>query len=257
MVTALTACQPDADKSEEVKADDKVAATTETIKEEDKMGYALGAKMATFIRTDIDNNELLNVNKESVARGFTDGLKNKTVMTEQEIAQQFAMFQQQMQAAAQQKAAVAAEKQAATDKADIATGDAYLAENGKKEGVVTTESGLQYTVITAAKEGAAKPAATDVVKVHYVGTLTDGTEFDSSVKRGEPISFPLNRVIAGWTEGVQLMGVGSKYHFVIPWQQAYGPAGKPPTIPRHAVLEFDVELIAINPEEEKAAEAKK
>ena len=119
----------------------------------------------------------------------------------------------------------------------------FLEENAKKEGVKTTESGLQYTVI---KEGeGAKPKATDTVKVHYKGTLVDGTEFDSSYKRGEPISFPLNGVIKGWTEGLQLMPVGSTYRFFIPSDLGYGDRGAGADIPGGAALIFDVELIQV------------
>jgi len=122
----------------------------------------------------------------------------------------------------------------------------FLEENAKKEGVKVTESGLQYTVI---KEGeGAKPKATDTVKVHYKGTLVDGKEFDSSYKRGEPISFPLNGVIKGWTEGLQLMPVGSTYRFFIPSELGYGDRGAGADIPGGAALIFDVELIEINPE---------
>ena len=122
----------------------------------------------------------------------------------------------------------------------------FLEENAKKEGVKVTESGLQYTVI---KEGeGAKPKATDTVKVHYKGTLVDGKEFDSSYKRGEPISFPLNGVIKGWTEGLQLMPVGSTYRFFIPSDLGYGDRGAGADIPGGAALIFDVELIEINPE---------
>ena len=121
----------------------------------------------------------------------------------------------------------------------------FLEENAKKEGVKTTPSGLQYTVI---KEGeGAKPEATDTVKVHYKGTLVDGKEFDSSYKRGEPISFPLNGVIKGWTEGLQLMPVGSTYRFFIPSELGYGDRGAGADIPGGAALIFDVELIEINP----------
>lgn len=259
MVTAISACQPEDEKNQNKAEDAKQtesAPTESTISEQDKMGYALGAKMATYIRIDIDSNELLNITKESVAQGFKDGLDGKTQLTEQEIAAQFAEFQQKMQAAQQQKAAIDGQKQAEEDKLLIAAGDAFLAENAKKEGVKTTESGLQYLALTEVKQGAAKPADTDVVKVHYTGSLIDGSVFDSSVERGEPISFPLNRVIKGWTEGLQLMGIGSKYHFVIPWQLAYGAPGRPGSIPRNAVLQFEVELIEINPEAEKAEEKK-
>jgi FKBP-type peptidyl-prolyl cis-trans isomerase len=122
-------------------------------------------------------------------------------------------------------------------------GQAFLAANAKKEGVVTTATGLQYKVLQAGT--GARPKATDTVNVHYRGTLIDGKTFDSSYDRGEPISFPLNRVIAGWTEGVQLMPVGSKYEFYIPYQLAYGERGAGGVIPGYATLIFVVELLAI------------
>lgn len=122
-------------------------------------------------------------------------------------------------------------------------GEQYLAANALKEGVITTESGLQYEVLKAGN--GKKPAATDRVKVHYHGTLIDGTVFDSSVDRGEPITFALNQVIAGWTEGVQLMNVGSKYRFTIPYHLAYGERGAGQQIPPYATLIFEVELLGI------------
>lgn len=122
-------------------------------------------------------------------------------------------------------------------------GEKFLAENAKKEGVITTASGLQYKVLH--QGDGPKPKATDSVNVHYRGTLIDGTEFDSSYKRNAPISFPLNRVIPGWTEGVQLMPVGSKYEFYIPYHLAYGERGAGGAIPPFAALIFEVELLAI------------
>ena len=125
-----------------------------------------------------------------------------------------------------------------------AEGEAFLAENGKKENVKTTASGLQYVV---EKEGeGAQPTAEDEVTVHYTGKLLNGTVFDSSVNRGEPATFPLNRVIPGWTEGVQLMKEGAKYTFFIPSDLAYGPNGVPNVIPPHSTLIFEVELIKVN-----------
>ena len=124
-----------------------------------------------------------------------------------------------------------------------AEGEQFLAENAKREGVKTTESGLQYEVIEATL--GQKPKATDKVKVHYEGTLIDGTVFDSSYKRGEAISFPLNGVIKGWTEGLQLMSVGSKYKFFIPYQLAYGERGAGASIPPYAALIFTIELLGI------------
>jgi len=122
----------------------------------------------------------------------------------------------------------------------------FLADHAKKPGVTTTASGLQYEVI---RQGSGpKPAAGDTVLVHYEGKLLDGTVFDSSYQRGQPAAFPLNQVIPGWTEGVQLMPVGSKFHFVVPPGLAYGSAGAGGVIPPGAVLEFDVELLAVKPQ---------
>ncbi len=120
----------------------------------------------------------------------------------------------------------------------------FLAENAKREGVKTTASGLQYEVLESTL--GQKPKATDTVKVHYEGTLIDGTVFDSSYKRGEPISFALNQVIKGWTEGLQLMSVGSKYKLYIPYHLAYGEQGAGGSIPPYAALIFTVELLGIN-----------
>ncbi len=126
---------------------------------------------------------------------------------------------------------------------NIAKGKAYLEENGKREGVITTKSGLQYEVLT---EGSGKsPKATDKVRCHYEGRLTDGSVFDSSYQRGEPADFGLNQVIAGWTEGVQLMKEGAKYRFHIPYLLGYGERGAGASIPPYATLVFDVELIKV------------
>jgi FKBP-type peptidyl-prolyl cis-trans isomerase FkpA/FKBP-type peptidyl-prolyl cis-trans isomerase FklB len=123
----------------------------------------------------------------------------------------------------------------------------YLAQNKGKPGVITTASGLQYSVI---REGSGpRPKASDTVLVHYEGKLVDGTVFDSSYQRGQPAAFPLDQVIPGWTEGVQLMPVGAKYHFVVPPQLAYGAQGAGGVIPPGAVLEFDIELLAARPAE--------
>lgn len=134
-------------------------------------------------------------------------------------------------------------KQAEEAQANIAAGKAYLEENGKREGVITTKSGLQYEVLT---EGTGKsPKATDKVRCHYEGRLTDGSVFDSSYQRGEPADFGLNQVIPGWTEGVQLMKEGAKYRFHIPYLLGYGERGAGASIPPYATLVFDVELIEV------------
>ena len=134
-------------------------------------------------------------------------------------------------------------KQAEEAQANIAAGKAYLEENGKREGVITTKSGLQYEILT---EGTGKsPKATDKVRCHYEGRLTDGSVFDSSYQRGEPADFGLNQVIPGWTEGVQLMKEGAKYRFHIPYLLGYGERGAGASIPPYATLVFDVELIKV------------
>ncbi|HWJ27699.1 MAG TPA: FKBP-type peptidyl-prolyl cis-trans isomerase, partial [Flavisolibacter sp.] len=127
---------------------------------------------------------------------------------------------------------------------NIAEGEKFLASNKTKAGVKTTASGIQYEVLTQGT--GPKPAATDTVTVNYVGTLTNGTEFDNSYKRGEPISFPLNGVIPGWTEALQLMPVGSKYKLYIPYQLAYGMNDNGP-IPGGSLLIFEVELLNVKP----------
>ena len=122
-------------------------------------------------------------------------------------------------------------------------GESFLRDNGKRPGIITTASGLQYEIL---EEGNGKhPKATDSVKCHYEGRLIDGTVFDSSIRRGEPAVFPLNGVISGWTEGVQLMAEGAKYRFYIPYQWAYGANGAGSSIPPYAALIFDIELIAV------------
>lgn len=133
---------------------------------------------------------------------------------------------------------------AAQSEANRGRGEAYLKENASAEGVQVTESGLQYSVIS--EGGGPRPGATDRVTVHYRGTLIDGTEFDSSYARGEPATFALNQVIAGWTEGVQLMSVGSKFRFVIPYDLAYGERGAGGSIGPYETLIFEVELIEID-----------
>ena len=171
----------------------------------------------------------IEINLNLIKKGIIDGIKQQATMTSNEA---FTYFNETI-------AAKAAEK----NKALAAKGEEFLAENAKREGVFTTESGLQYEVITMG-EGE-KPTAESKVKVHYHGTLIDGTVFDSSVQRGEPIEFPLNGVIKGWTEGLQLMPVGSKFKFYIPYQLAYGERGAGELIGPCETLIFEVELLKI------------
>ena len=255
-VFVLSACQQGDKKDEAAKDSAKASSESSSMKEEDKIGYSLGAKMASFIKQDLDKNNLGLINKESVAQGFNDALAGNIKLSDEEIAKQFAMFQQRIQAAQQQAAAEKQQKMKAEAEKAKTEGAAFLAENAKKEGVTTTKSGLQYEVLKAGDKDAAKPKFTDQVQVHYTGSLIDGKVFDSSVKRGQPATFPLSRVIKGWIEGLQLMPVGSKFRFTIPSDLAYGPGGQPGVIPGNAVLQFDVELLAINPQANKPAAAK-
>ena len=192
----------------------------------EKLSYALGM----VIGHNLKGMNVTNLNSADFAQAVADVLAGeKTALTDDEAQTTVSTFLQQQQ-----------EEQS---KAARAEGEAFLAENAKKEGVTVLPSGLQYTVL---REGQGrKPAATDSVKCHYEGTLTNGTVFDSSYRRGEPATFPLNGVIAGWTEGVQLMAEGAKYRFFIPYNLAYGERGAGQSIPPYAALIFDVELIEI------------
>lgn len=216
----------------------------------ENIGYAIGTMVGGNIKQ-----QGIKVDVKSLAQGISDILEGKEPRLSQEQAQQVMMALQKEQSKGQSGKQETAQKErtvqakaaydkalAAGDKSAVASRD-FMAANGKKKGVTTTASGLQYEVMTAA-EGA-KPTAADSVNVHYHGTLPDGTVFDSSVERKEPISFPLLGVIAGWTEGVQLMGKGSKFKFTIPSYLAYGAEGSPPKIPGHSALVFEVELLNI------------
>ncbi len=203
-----------------------------------KQAYGLGASIGSYMQRNLDEHDKLGLalDKEIIVRGFIDSINDKSVIEKEEIQALLTNLEQTMKAKQQQMAVEEA-------KASLDTGIKFLEENAKKEGVQVTDSGIQYTVITEG-EGE-KPAATDTVKVHYKGTFLNGDTFDSSYDRGEPAVFPLNRVIRGWTEGVQLMSVGSKYKFTIPSDLAYGPNGNPPRIPGNSVLQFEIELLEI------------
>lgn len=217
--------------------DEKVAKAPVLDTEHAKQAYSLGVSAGRYLQSTVDeyNKIAVGLDAELILRGVQDGLAGKSEVSEEDIQQLLTALDETYRNA-QTKLA---EEAAASAKA---AGIAFLAENAKKEGVTVTESGLQFEVVQAA-EGV-KPTAMDTVKVHYTGTLTDGTVFDSSVERGEPIEFPLNRVIPGWTEGVQLMSVGSKFRFTIPSELAYGERDMG-TIPPHSVLVFDVELLDV------------
>jgi FKBP-type peptidyl-prolyl cis-trans isomerase len=200
--------------------------------EEQKMSYALGMNLMGNLA------ELpIEIDIESVISAIKDVSAGKEpALAVEDYRKYMQEFQKRVQTAGQEAVAKAVEN-------NKKAGEEFRAEYAKKEGVKSTASGLLYRVIN---EGSgAKPSATSKVRVHYTGTLTDGTVFDSSVQRGEPIDFGLNQVIAGWTEGVQLMTPGSKYEFVIPSDLAYGDRGAGNAIPPGATLIFEVELLAV------------
>jgi len=195
--------------------------------QKDKFSYAVGLNIGmNFKRQNID------ANPDMVTAGIKDAMAGKPQMTTEQVKQTMMDFEKDMQ-----------QKQADDAKKNNAAAEKFLADNKSKEGVKTTASGLQYKVL---KEGnGAQPKATDTVTVNYRGTLTDGTEFDSSYKRGQPATFPLAGVIKGWTEGLQLMKVGSKYQFFIPPALAYGDHPPTPQIPPGSTLIFEVELMDV------------
>ena len=201
--------------------------------DEKKVSYAIGQEIGRGMKS-----QGIKVDVNVLAASIQDALEGKEPKLKPEEAQK-AMMDMRMKMMEDRK------QQA---EQNVEKGKKYLEDNKAKEGVKVTESGLQYKVL---KEGeGAQPKETDTVKVHYKGTLIDGTEFDSSYSRNEPAEFPVNRVIKGWIEGLQLMKVGSKYQFFIPSDLAYGPQGRP-SIPPNSVLVFEVELLDIVKEDSK------
>lgn len=198
----------------------------------DKVSYALGIgigrQLSQMGAADLNIDDFALAIKDVIAGDLKLGDAEA-----QQIVQEFFAKQEEKQKAE------AAEK----GKAAKQDGEKFLAENGKKEGVITTASGLQYQVL---REGNGQsPKATDTVECHYEGTLIDGTKFDSSYDRGQTATFPLNQVIAGWTEGLQLMKEGGKYRFFIPYELGYGERGAGASIPPFSTLVFDVELVSV------------
>ena len=207
---------------------EKVELKTKT----DSVSYALGQDMAANIK-----GLGIEINADAMAKAIKDVLKGEqTLLSPEESKNVMKQFQQDMQAKSNTKN----NDQGAKNKS---AGEAFLKENAKKEGVNTTSSGMQYIVLN---EGTGpKPKLTDKVKTHYHGTLINGTVFDSSVERGQPISFPVNGVIQGWQEALQMMPVGSKWKLFIPSHLAYGERGPSPKIGPGSTLIFEIELLAI------------
>jgi len=212
--TIMVSCQ---NKSENVKLSSEL----------DTISYYLGVSIGTNFK----NSSMTDINIEALTRGLQDVINGVDTNNMNHVSMVLNQYMRKIESAESQK--------------NLEEGEAFLAHNSKRKEVITTQSGLQYEVL---KEGSGpKPKATDEVTVHYHGTLIDGRVFDSSVERGQPASFPLNRVIPGWTEGLQLMSVGSKYKFYVPANLAYGQRPRPGSIIRpNMALIFEVELLSIN-----------
>jgi FKBP-type peptidyl-prolyl cis-trans isomerase FklB len=197
--------------------------------QKDKVSYSIGMNIGANL-----SRQKVDINPDLLAAGIKDAIAGKTQLTQDQVKEVMSQFEKDME-----------QKQKAAGEKNKADGVKFLEDNKKKEGVKTTASGLQYKVI---KEGTGpQPKATDMVTVNYRGTLIDGTEFDSSYKRGQPATFPLNGVIKGWTEGVQLMKQGGKYQFFVPSNLAYGERSVGPDIAANATLIFEVELLDVKP----------
>lgn len=209
-----------------------------------KVSYALGSSAGTAMLRNIESLDGTDIELDVniIAQAFTDSIEGSSQLNEAQMQEVMKEFQTKVSAAMQEKQKLEQAEQAKVAEENIAKGSAYLEANKAKEGVLVTESGLQYKVITPGN--GKSPAETDRVKVHYKGTLIDGTEFDSSYKRGQAATFGLNQVISGWTEGLQLMKEGAKWEFTIPSEMAYGAAARP-TIPGNSVLVFEVELLEV------------
>lgn len=199
--------------------------------QKDKVSYSIGLDIGRNLK-----DQSIEIDPKLLSQGIQDAISGKHLLTDEEIQKVMSTFREEMQAKAAAQAKVVGDK-------NLKEGDAFLAENKKKKGVVTLPSGLQYKILTAGT--GKKPKATDTVTTNYKGTLIDGTEFDSSYKRGEPASFPVEGVIPGWTEALQLMPVGSKWQLVVPPSLAYGPRGAGQAIGPNATLIFEVELLSI------------
>ncbi len=223
MLTYLVGCSAEeASSASELKLDTP----------KNRISYTIGVNIGQDFKT-----QKMDVDPDVLLMGLKDTLSGKELqLTEEEMVQEIQNFQQEMQA----KMVAEMEAQATTNKA---AGEAFLAENANQEGVVVTESGLQYKILEPGEGDSPGPA--DVATVHYRGTLIDGTQFDSSYDRGQPATFPVGGVIAGWTEALQLMKPGAKWQLFIPAELAYGERGAGQDIGPNSTLLFDVELISV------------
>jgi FKBP-type peptidyl-prolyl cis-trans isomerase FklB len=222
----LAGCAPEeANSSSAVKLDST----------KNRISYTIGVNIGQDFKS-----QQMDIEPDALLMGLKDTLAGKELqLTEEEMVQEIQNFQQEMQA----KLVAEMEQQAAKNKAE---GEAFLTENAKREGVVVTESGLQYKIIEPGEGEPPGPA--DVATVHYRGTLIDGTQFDSSYDRGQPAAFPVGGVIAGWSEALQLMKPGAKWQLIIPAELAYGDRGAGQDIGPNSTLLFDVELISVEKE---------
>jgi FKBP-type peptidyl-prolyl cis-trans isomerase FklB len=203
--------------------------STQLKDQKDKVSYSIGMQIGFNL-----SRQKVDINPDVLAAGIKDSLAGKPQLNPDQVKEVMATFEKDME-----------QKQKESGEKNKAEGAKFLEENKKKEGVKTTASGLQYKVV---KDGSgAQPKATDTVTVNYRGTLINGTEFDSSYKRGQPATFPVNGVIKGWTEALQLMKVGSKYQLFIPSNLAYGERAVSPDLSANSTLIFDVELLDAKP----------
>ena len=230
LMTLMVSCQQDK-KAVEKKVDLK--------NPDNQAAYIVGLKMGQTTKTNLKSMDKikLNIPTKIVNKGFEDALAGKSLLSDKEVADGVKAFEARIRSKL-------AEKQKIEAAANLEKGKTYLAENGKKEGVTTTKTGLQYKIL---RPGTGPlPTAKDNVKVHYKGTLIDGKKFDSSYDRKQPATFPVGGVIPGWTEALLKMKKGAKWQLTIPSDLAYGEKGRP-GIPANSVLLFDVELLDINP----------
>ena len=220
--------------------------TAESMTEEQKRAYALGANSAGFLARSFPEFDSwgMSVDRDLIKQGFIDMLEDKAVLSKEEMQTVLMKLQSDIQAKIAEVEKEQSEKAMAANKT-------FMEAHAAEDGVMVTESGLQYRIV---EEGTGpNPGPDDIVRVHYKGTLVDGSEFDSSYSRGEPIGFPLGRVIPGWVEGIQLVKEGGKIELVMGPELGYGSQATP-TIPANSALKFEVELLKINPEPEAEEE---